>query len=210
MTLRARLALGITAIIILLIAPVAYAVRSLTTVSGEMQELERGEFRGSLLLGRMRAGIEDLRRLEILLATVPEDSTKLRSFEATVDTLRARADSLAGKNLDPVSASVRSGLDQLRVLGVREHAAALADQRRKTDLADSIASQEVRPIITQISDAIRFAELQLDGFTSARVANATESITTSTELALGALMGAVLLATAIAVWLTLSISRPVR
>src|SRR5438552_2453031 len=64
--------------------------------------------------------------------------------------------------------------------------------------------------LTTISDAIRFAELQLDGFTSARVANATESITTSTELALGALMGAVLLATAIAVWLTLSISRPVR
>ena len=210
MTLRARLALGMLAIIALLIAPLGIALRSLSHTDRDMRELRTNQFAASLLLGRMRTGLEEVRERELLISTVPESSWVVPRFTLAIDTLGYKADSLSRLGLGLVSQRVLTGLGQLRPLGEREWQAVLADQRERTESADSISTFLVRPAIAHVELAIRNAEVELNSSTEQQVGEASSMINRSMAAAGWAVFAAVLLAVIIAIWLTLSISRPVR
>jgi signal transduction histidine kinase len=209
-TLRARLALGIVAIILLLIAPLGLAVLSLQHANADMQHLRTRQFAASLLLGRMRTGLEEVRESELRLSTIPESTWVVSRFTTAIDTLALKADTLSKLGLDLVAQRVESGLSQLRPLGEREWQAVLADQRERTATADSISSNQVHPAIKHIEGAIRNAEVLINVEAERQVETASEMIERSRTAALTAVAAALLLAVGIAIWLTLSISRPVR
>ena len=76
MTIRAKLALALGAILLLLIMPVAISYRSLQGVHRATQSLRDREFAASLLLGRIRSSVDDLRRAETALLFVHDAGSR--------------------------------------------------------------------------------------------------------------------------------------
>ena len=70
MTIRTKLAVGLIAILALLVTPLGVAYRSLQRVHDATLLLRDREFAASLLLGRVRGGMEELRRAETALLFV--------------------------------------------------------------------------------------------------------------------------------------------
>ena len=62
MTIRSKLALGLFANLLILLAPLAFAMRSLEQLHYSTQQLRDHAFRASLLVGRMRATADELRK----------------------------------------------------------------------------------------------------------------------------------------------------
>jgi hypothetical protein len=67
MTLRSRLAAGLVTIAIILVCPLVFAIQSLRGLHNDAVALREGDFAASLLLGRLREGLNDLRRQELSL-----------------------------------------------------------------------------------------------------------------------------------------------
>jgi len=65
MTLRSRLAAGLVLIAIILVGPLVFAIQSMRGLHGDAVSLRDREFGGVLLLGRLREGLNDLRRQEL-------------------------------------------------------------------------------------------------------------------------------------------------
>jgi hypothetical protein len=65
MTLRSRLVVGLVTIAIVLVCPLVFAIQSLRALHADAVALRDREFAGSLLLGRLREGLSDLRRQEL-------------------------------------------------------------------------------------------------------------------------------------------------
>ena len=76
MTLRSRLAIGLIAIAVILVIPLVMAVLSLDRLHREARNLQSKEFAGSLLLGSLREGLFDLRRMETRLLFVHDSASK--------------------------------------------------------------------------------------------------------------------------------------
>lgn len=64
MTLRARLALGLVIIAAVLIVPLVVARVSLQRLHDQVRSLREGEFQASLVLGRLRDALGDVRDRE--------------------------------------------------------------------------------------------------------------------------------------------------
>src|SRR5690348_12801314 len=67
MTLRSRLALGLLAIAVILVAPLLLAFQSLERFHRDIRGLRDKEFAASLTLGQLREALNDLRSREIAL-----------------------------------------------------------------------------------------------------------------------------------------------
>ena len=67
MTLRSRLAVGLVTIAIILVGPLVFAIQSLQRLQRDAVQLRDQEFAASLLLGRLRDGLSELRRQELAL-----------------------------------------------------------------------------------------------------------------------------------------------
>ena len=65
MTLRSRLATGLVTIAIILVGPLVFAVHSLDRLRADAVLLRDQEFAASLLLGRIRDGLSELRQQEL-------------------------------------------------------------------------------------------------------------------------------------------------
>src|SRR5690349_11488241 len=70
MTLRSRLAVGLLAIAVILVAPLLLAVQSLERLHRDIRNLKEKEFSASLVLGQLREGLNDLRNRETALLFV--------------------------------------------------------------------------------------------------------------------------------------------
>jgi signal transduction histidine kinase len=211
MTLRARLALGILAIAMVLVVPLAIAVRSLDRLHQATADLRSREFTASLLLGRIRGRVDDLRGAELRLISFPDTSARDQML-AEIRQLRAKVDSLAPFQLDSAADHMRTALNEVAKLTPLEYALALEAKRdyRTADRVDSLSSERIRPAIQRIEYSVRTAELDLNSRTVLRVDLANLEAQRARSLSAGALFLASLLATAIAAWLTRTISRPVR
>ena len=205
MTLRARLALGLLIIVVVLVAPLLLSVRTLRQLHRDAQGLRDGEFAASLLLGKMRESLNALRRLETALLFV-HDQTSRDALEAEVHRMEVYTDSLDRTyGLTRPSAAIRGAVHEMGRWIEPEYAAAVADQR---DLRDSISQDHIVPALDAVETSILSGERDLRQRTRVRMEQATTALSIAEQVAIVALVLALLIALVIAIWLVRTISRP--
>jgi signal transduction histidine kinase len=206
MTLRARLALGLLAIAAVLLLPLLFSLRSLNGLQGNMRELRRVEFSASLALGRLREATDEVRRSE-LATYIAYDSLGEPRLERAVDSLNIAVDSLRSVwPAGPLQPIVRRADDIANFAPVE---LALVRERR-LDQADTLRTTGMLPAIEKLEWSIAEAERVLRLQTETRVNATADHTYQAFEFATSSALAALLLATLIAVWLTRTISRPVR
>jgi signal transduction histidine kinase len=205
MTLRARLALGLVIIAAVLVVPLVVARTSMQRLHGQVRSLREGEFQASLILGRLRDALGDVRAREVALGVVKSDTVHalLRDALARAEAL---ADSLDAFQLDSATRRIHRDLATVRPATESEFAAMRAG---RGDRADSISRQTVAPALRDADLALSPVEQVLRARTTARVLEAESALGRAEQISLAALIVALALAAAIALWLTRSISRPV-
>jgi signal transduction histidine kinase len=205
MTLRSRLAAGLVTISIILVGPLVFALRSLSQLNDDARELRDRDFAASLLLGRLREGLVDLRQLELGLLFAK--NTKARdAMDSQVNHVAALADSLKHFELPAYARDIGRSIIQLADLAPDEYRAALANQAK---VADSLSLHHFVPTLNHADSTVLRAERELLNRTTERVANQASAIRRTQTVSGIALVLALILAAAIAYWLTRSISRPI-
>ena len=204
MTLRGRLALSLMVIGGVLLVPLAVARTSMQRLHGDMRALREGEFQASLVLGRLRDALADVRARE--LALVIKSDTVHNQLNVALQRASALTDSLDRFHLDGATRRIHAALGIIGPAADLEFEAIRADHG---DLADSISQKEIGPALRETERALVPAEQELRARTADRVGAAEDSLVEAQRLTLAALAVALLLATAIALWLTRSISQPV-
>lgn len=205
LTLRGRLAIGTVGIALVLAVPLLVAVRSLERVHQTTLDLRNGAFAASLLIGRLRAGTDDLRRAEDALLFV-HDSVSRDRMASQLGGMRQMADSLDGYSLRAAATGVRLALDSLTVLSEEEY---LKASSGSAAAAEVVSLQWVRPRIGVIDQTVASAEQLLRTRTRDSVTAASEDTDAARRTALTAMVVALLLAGLISTWVIRSISGPV-
>ncbi len=205
MTLRSRLALGLVIIAAVLVVPLIVARASMQRLHGQVRSLRDGEFQASLVLGRLRDALGDVRAREVALSVVKSDTVHAQLREA-IDRAESLADSLRSFQLD--EASRRIGGD-LRTVGPAAELEYDAVRAGRSGDADSISQARIAPALRDAENALSPAELLLRARTRARVDEAESALGQAERISLAALFVALVLAGLISLWLTRSISRPV-
>jgi len=206
MTLRTRLILGLLTIAIILVIPLLIAIRAMDRIHRDARALRDNEFAASLLLGRLREGLNDLRRQETALLFVHNARTR-DLMDKQLSVVAGTADSLKGFNLDKSAGDVSRSIADIVAWAPHEFAAALAEQR---DSAEQISSTHLVPALSNADRSVLEAERALRERTAQRVASAAVAISQAKNAAVMAEAGALILAALIGIWLTRYISRPVR
>jgi signal transduction histidine kinase len=206
MTIRTRLVLGLAAIVLTLVVPLVVALRALDGMYETTAGLRDRELAASLLLSRIRAGTEELRRAETALLFV-HDVAAREQMQTALTRLSAMADSLEFYRLDTAAVSVRRDVASVADAAPREYSAALAGAA--TD-AERISTTEVVPAIGRLERSVEAAARSLQVRTGEQVTRTADAIDGARALGFALLLAALALAAAIAVWLTRSISRPAR
>jgi signal transduction histidine kinase len=206
MTLRSRLILGLLTIAMILVIPLLIAVQAMDRLHRDARDLRDKEFAASLLLGRLRDGLNDLRRQETALLFVHDAHTR-DVMEKQLHVVAALADSLRMFKLDKSAEDVRASVGKILAWAPREYDAALADHR---DEADQISSTHMAPAFGDADRSVLEAERALRQRTVERVASAAVAISRAKNVSALAEVGALILAALIGVWLTRYIARPVR
>jgi signal transduction histidine kinase len=205
MTLRARLAVGMLGMGIVLLIPLLLAISGLRAVEQSARELGDAEFAASLLMGRVRKGLEDIRSAENALLFVHDEQSRERMVRE-LDRLSAMADTLNYYGLAQ-AAELKGGTDSLRFAAEEEYRTARAGN---VTGAERISSGIVLPQLESLQRVVRNAEAVLRDRTQARVAGAADVTDDSQRYAVIALLLAAITAMGIGAWLMRSISRPVR
>lgn len=206
MTLRTRLTLGLLTIAVILIVPLLVAARSLDRLHAETQELRDGDFAASLLLGRLRDAVNDLRSAELAMQFVPTPESR-QTMNDRIASVRALADSLDAYDLGGAARDIRGAMDTVAAGAAREYAAAIAGRLNERD---RISADEVIPVIAKAERSVAFAERSLRVRTRERVGRATDLARQGATATIAGLLLAVVVAAAIAALLTQAVSRPVR
>src|SRR4051812_18981440 len=109
MTLRARLALSLVIIAAVLVVPLVVARFAMQSLHREMRELREGDFQASLMLGRLRDALADVRAREVALGVLTSDTANvdLRRALTHATTLN---DSLGRFNLEGASTRIGTAL----------------------------------------------------------------------------------------------------
>lgn len=205
MTLRARLALSLGIIAAVLIVPLVLARLSMQSQHREMRELREDDFTASLTLGRLRDGLADVRAREVALGVLKSDTAN-HNLTLALQKATALADSLGHYHLDGATRRIRAALAIITPAAQREYE---AFSSRNDTLAERISSDTIAPALREAERALAPAEGALRTRTAERVSAAEEALSDGERNSLAALAVALLLATAIALSLTRSISRPV-
>src|SRR5437899_1035791 len=206
MTLRSRLIVGLLTIAVILVIPLLIAVQAMDRLHRDARALRDKEFAASLLLGRLREGLNDLRRNETALLFVHDGHTR-DVMEKQLNLVAALADSLKGFSLDKSADAVSRNISDIIAWAPHEYAAALADHR---DEAELISSTHLVPAISSADRSVLEAERALRERTAERVASAAVEISRAKNVSAMAEIGALILAALIGFWLTRYIARPVR
>src|SRR5919198_2025256 len=205
MTLRSRLVLGLLTIAIILVVPLLIAVQALDRLHHDARALRDGEFAASLLLGRLREGLNDLRRQETALLFVHDAATR-DAMDNRLATVHHKADSLEMFDLVKSAEDVRKTIADMQTWAPREYAAALAERR---DEAEQISQAHLVPALAHADSGVQQAERDLRERTAARVADAAVAISRAKNVSTLAEVVALMLAALIGISLTRYISRPV-
>ncbi len=212
--LRARLVAGMLMRAAILVAPLVVKRFSLKTLNRDIELLQSENFRASLLLGRLRANADSVRRRDDEIGGLRDSSAapKLRSAIAQLlllsDSLNqlTTADSMARVGATASYAAVGAAARDVRDLfNVSLSAMERGDYAR----VDTLSITRVRPTLARLAEAVGVAEERLRTETATRVDGAGEETAQAREVSLYALLLALAFATVVAAWIVFSISRPV-
>jgi signal transduction histidine kinase len=206
MTLRSRLIVGLLTIAVILVIPLLIAVQAMDRLHRDARALRDKEFAASLLLGRLREGLNDLRRQETALLFVHDAQTR-DLMEKQLTVVARTVDSLKGFDLDRSADSVTKSIADIETWAPHEYAAALAGRGKE---ADQISAAHLVPALAAADRSVLEAERALRQRTAQRVASAATAISRAKNVSATAEVAALILAALIGVWLTGYISRPVR
>jgi signal transduction histidine kinase len=205
MTLRTRIALGLLAMGLVLLAPLGIALHSLQQLHDDARALRDGAFQASLLLGRLRDVAGDVRVAETNLLLLRDPASR-----ATMANLVGRAtvlaDSLRYFDLDTAAAEIRSAAAVLASTVPRQVEAVRVG---RVESADALSRDEIGPALRRLERGVGTAERTLRETTRVRMVDATAAIRRAQFLSAVSLALAVLLAAWIAIRLTRWITRPV-
>ncbi len=205
MTLRSRLAAGLVTIAIVLVGPLVFAIQSLHRLHDDARELRDQDFAASLLIGRLREGLNDLRHEELALLFARNEASR-NTMEREVTHVGALADSLTHYQLPRYAKAIAGSVREAAVAAPAEFDAAL---RNDTTFADSISAHVFVPALNHADSVAAAAERDLRDRTTARVNEQEQRIAGTTTVSGAALIVALILAAGIAFWLTRSISAPI-
>ncbi|MEJ7808844.1 MAG: HAMP domain-containing sensor histidine kinase [Gemmatimonadaceae bacterium] len=204
MTIRGRLALGLFAIALVLIAPLALALHSLSELHDATRQLQNREFAASLILGDLRARFDDVRRTEDNLALFPKE-TSPATLLAQVDTIGLLADTLKRLGVNG-AAFLRGATAEVAGYATREYDAAI---RGRGLVADSVSTALTKPALARADTMLTSAELTLRGRMGEAVNRARERSERARQVAVGAFLVAATLTLVIAVLIWRGIARPI-
>jgi signal transduction histidine kinase len=206
MTLQTRLNLGILGIAIVLVAPLVISLQSLQKLQEDTTALLDREYAATLLLGRMRPVKDEINQNTAYLSVFPSDSSEKLYLEQLV-TLSRQTDTLAQLTELATVGQIRSAIARIREQAPRAFNLARANRtlRRDSiiDLVISPALNTVSRILDGTGDAMQTRTARLVREFSVRTKDAA-------VVGVGALGIAILIAFGVALWLTRSISSPLK
>ncbi len=205
MTLRSRLVIGLVTIAIILVGPLVFAVSSLFRLRTDALQLRETEIAALMVLGRLRDGLNDLRREELALL-FSRDVASSAAMDRELFHAARLADTLAHYNLPSFASDISTSIQLISAAAPSEYHAALDDQ---TALADSLSAHAFVPALNRADSVVRAAEQKVRQRTSQRVEDETTRIAYITSGSFGALLLAIAIAAVISIWLTRTISRPI-
>jgi len=205
MTLRSRLAAGLVAIAIIFLGPLVFAISSLQRLQQDARMLRDREVEGSLVLGRLREGLNGLRQRELSLLFA-NDSAQREIMAQQLGQVKNLADSLSFFALAGQARNISDAIVSVANAARSEYDATLAG---KGHLADSISAHEFGPALARADSSVLIAETELRARTRERVNNAAVSTDRAVNFSIMALAVALSIGAIIAYLLTRSISRPV-
>jgi signal transduction histidine kinase len=205
MTLRQRLALGIAAILLVMLLPVGLSMRAMQDLRNDAERLTNIEFRAQVLLGRSRARLQEIEQTTNYLSLFPGPATRT-AFVARVDTLSMLVDSLSRFSTAVTVPRMRASLEALR------EQAGVATQLAETGrgrMADSVIDNRLNPAVDDVGQILALTDQAIQEQTRERVAAVAASSEAARKSAVLLLGGAGVLAVLIGLWLTQSVSSPI-
>ena len=207
MTLRARLAVGLAIIAIVLVVPLIIARDAMTKLHDEVEVLQNTEIKASLVLGQLTDALAEVSTREFGLGVFKSDSAH-RELLAAIKIARSLSDSLLAYAPDTLGPSrIRASLDRMPAVADRELA---AYREGRETYADTISDRDMAPIMRDVERALKTAGTQIWLRTANRVDQTEQLIRDADQTSLSALVIAIGIATMIGIWLMRSINGPVR
>ena len=206
MTLRTRLNLGILGIAIVLVAPLVLSLRSLQSLQADTALLRDREYAATLLLGRMRAVHDELLQNTIYLSVFPSDSSQ-KQYVEQLTTLARQTDTLAQLTDLATVGQIRSAVSRVFEQAPRAFTFARAN---RTMRRDSIVDLVISPALNTVDRIIQTTGDAMESRTAERVDDFAVRTEEAAVLALGALGIAILISFGVALWLTRTITAPLR
>jgi signal transduction histidine kinase len=191
----------------ILVAPLFIAYDSLNNMRAAVQDVQSQDLNATLLLARIRTSAEELRQAELQLAYAPDSAGRATArVTAAVSTLRTLSDSLNRFGLEGTRGAMDSTLDRIETAIPPE---AEAVRRGKGERADSL-SKNLQPVMLRVDSILERTSAFLQQRTSQKVDDASVEAGNAQQLTTTTFGVAVALAGLIAIWLTTTISQPVR
>ena len=206
MTLASRLNLGIIAIAVVLVAPLVLSLRALQELQYDTTMLRDREYAATLLIGRMRSVHDDLLQGTTYIALYPGDSSQAQYVEQ-IQRLARQTDTLAVLTQYAAVGQIRSAIGRLIEQAPRAFAFARANRALRRD---SIIDLIISPNLLAIDRTLYNASTAMEQRTAQKVDDFAVRTEEAGVLALGSLGIAILIAFGVAIWLTRSISSPLR
>jgi signal transduction histidine kinase len=208
-TLRSRLALALVTIAAILVAPLFIAYDSLNSMREAVRGVQEQDLNATLMLARIRAAAEELRQAEMQLVYAT-DSGGVENPDTRVatamTTLRKLSDSLPAFGLESSRGEIVATLDHVDAGLPAEFAAV---RRGKGERADSL-SKLLQPILLRVDSIVERTGMFLQARTAQKVEQANNEAGNAQQVTTTTFGVAVALAGLIAIWLTTTISQPVR
>src|SRR5690349_21583077 len=192
----------------ILVAPLFIAYDSLNGMRAAVRNIQAQDLNATMLLARIRAAAEELRRAELQLVYATDSSTvALPGARVTkaVTSLRALSDSLVTYGLEGPRSEVTGTLDRIDTALVAELEAV---RHGKGVRADSL-SKLLQPVMLRVDSTVERTGAYLQSRTAEKVELANVEAASAQRLTTTAFALSLVLAGLIAIWLTATISRPV-
>jgi signal transduction histidine kinase len=199
--------LGLAAVAVLLAAPLVLASRTLRAAQAASARLGGRDVSAALLLGRSRDITQEVRAAEDAVLFVPESPAGPARMRRAARALAAVADSLAEYRLDAQVAGLRGAANRLAIAGPLQVAAMRAGRK---NLADSISDARIAPAVADAERVMADAERVVRERSERTAAEVRDAVNIALSQAIFLFIAGAAGATAVSVWLTRSVSEPVR
>ena len=206
MTLRSRLAVGLVTIAIILVAPLVLAIRSLDRLHADARMLQDRDLAASLLVGRLRDGLNDLRQEEFALLFAKNPAPPAASLDTVLARVSVLVDSLRTIGFAAPAAIIGRAIARADTAAQRELAATIKED---TTVADSVSRHVFAPAVSRADSAAHDAERDVLRETTRRLDDESTRITGIRVSSIIALILALVAAGIIALWLTRTITAPI-